>query len=584
MNSKISNKMKRGTLTGLIAGMGLLLFIAGCGNDDDDDNSGLSGLMGNSFNNITTYPAPEKLIYLQKDGTSIMCKVYPGQVVIMTDGASTSEVTQLVEQNSGTVSAQVPNAGLYLATIDPGIINAFLSAMYLSPLVIDAFPNRYVRGKSAFGSCGATAVTGDKNSTIQTIDLSADMGCPSNFYHKDAVAAVAGQNSTSVNINDVTVYNAETDSAGADTYKSMQKMLELLNYAKQNNLPVVINMSMGGNDYIQDDDYHYYRRFGYLLQAVEKQDPHLLDNAVIFLSGADVSRNETSDYNRLHNDFPASPIWDHLYFVGSQEGASGCGMGYADYGTANYLAAPACGILTGPDCQVSGNSFSVPQISSLVAQTYQMLQEADKQVSMPEITSKLWDYQKLHNGDLPSAATLYSLCAGDGGFDNRYDGTWSGTFYYTAEIPQQSGPPEVVNTSFILTVTLESVYYVPGQTQYLNVKAVTCSDPSFGATLAIAPVVNLSIALLPAYFGSPSTTGMGINVEFPNGSHIFTTNSIDGSFIVDENGYVLESTDAVSNEAFSAGGTVENSNEPGSGPGGYAYNWCTFKSWSLLRL
>jgi hypothetical protein len=24
-------------------------------------------------------------------------------------------------------------------------------------------------------------------------------------------------------------------------------------------------------------------------------------------------------------------------------------------------------------------------------------------------------------------------------------------------------------------------------------------------------------------------------------------------------------------------------NTPGSGPGGYAYNWCTFTSWSLTK-
>jgi hypothetical protein len=61
---------------------------------------------------------------------------------------------------------------------------------------------------------------------------------------------------------------------------------------------------------------------------------------------------------------------------------------------------------------------------------------------------------------------------------------------------------------------------------------------------------------------------MGITVEFPNGVLIFTSNFVDGAFTVDVNGRILAKTNLVANEAFSAGGTVENSNLPGSGPGG----------------
>jgi hypothetical protein len=76
---------------------------------------------------------------------------------------------------------------------------------------------------------------------------------------------------------------------------------------------------------------------------------------------------------------------------------------------------------------------------------------------------------------------------------------------------------------------------------------------------------------------------MGINIEFPNGSHIATTNTVDGSFTIDVNGRLLANTNLVQKEAFSAGSGIGNSNEPGSGPGGYAYNWCTFTGWSLVR-
>jgi hypothetical protein len=164
-----------------------------------------------------------------------------------------------------------------------------------------------------------------------------------------------------------------------------------------------------------------------------------------------------------------------------------------------------------------------------------------------------------------------------------YDGNWTGTFYYTATIPQPSGPPTIVNESFTLGINLVSTVSVPGQPHLLTVTSATCSDQIFGAISPIVPATPLSIALLPASFGSSSSLGMGITVQFPNGSQIATTNSPEGAFTVDANGRVLANTNLVSNNAFFASGTIDNSNLPGSGPGGYAYNWCTFTSWSLTK-
>jgi hypothetical protein len=364
----------------------------------------------------------------------------------------------------------------------------------------------------------------------------------------------------------------------------MKKTLEVLNYAHEHNLPVVINMSMGGRDNVEGDNYWYYRRYITMFQAIEMKTPHLLDNAVLLMSAGDTNINETDDLEYLHAEFPGSPVWDHIYMVGSQEAPFGCGMGYADKGTANYLSAPACDVtIPGSPCPGTGNSFAVPRISGLVAETWEMLQEAGVVVTIPEITSALCTWQAQHNGQLPTVSQLFNLFAG-GEPEVNYAGTWSGTFYYKATIPQESGPPQVVNTSFILTMTLEATVALPGYPHMLKVKAVTCSDPTFGATMAVAPDPQLSMALLPATYGSVSDQGMGIIIKFPNGSQIFSTNSPAGAFTVATDGSKLESTSLVTNNAFSAIGTVDNSNDPGSGPGGYAYNWCKFKSWSLVKL
>jgi hypothetical protein len=154
----------------------------------------------------------------------------------------------------------------------------------------------------------------------------------------------------------------------------MKKTLEVLNYAHEHNLPVVINMSMGGIDTIPGDNYWYYRRYITMFQAIEMKNPHLLDNALLLMSCSDIDVNETDDLEYLHQEFPSSPVWDHIYMVGSQEAPNGCGMGYADKGTANYVSAPAFDVpIPDSQCPGTGNSFAVPRVSSLVAQTYEML-------------------------------------------------------------------------------------------------------------------------------------------------------------------------------------------------------------------
>lgn len=573
----------------------VLVSAAGCKENNDEDQP--SGLPEGSFDNLTTYPAPALQEFVRKDGSEASMLVYPGQVILLSPTGTVEAISQLITGNEGTVTVQLPGAGFYLVTVDPEKENDFIRAMFQSSLVADAFPNVVITGKhdekqdgsvlkafpDAESNRSGVSAGGDKNSLIQTIDLNVTMGCPDGITHMQAVANVAGNSGVSVNINDVTVPQSG-NLQGADYCKAMKKTLEVLNYAHDNGLPVVINMSMGGIDSVAGDNYWYYRRYITMFTAIEMKTPHLLDNAVLLMSCGDTNVNETSDLQYLQSEFPGSPVWDHIYMVGSQEAPFGCGMGYANKGTANYLSAPACNVsIPGSQCPGTGNSFAVPRISGLVAETYEMLKEAGIEVKIPDITSALYTWQGQHNGQLPTASQLFSLFAG-GEPEVSYEGTWSGTFYYKASIPQESGPPQVVNTSFILTITMEAIAAVPGYPHVMKITAVTCSDPSFGATMATVPDQQLSMVSLPATYGSASDLGMGIMVLFPNGTRIFTANSPAGAFTIDSGGNKLENTSLVTNNAFTALGSYNNSNEPGSGPGGYAYNWCTFKSWSMVRL
>ena len=164
-----------------------------------------------------------------------------------------------------------------------------------------------------------------------------------------------------------------------------------------------------------------------------------------------------------------------------------------------------------------------------------------------------------------------------------YDGTWNGTFYYTAKIPQDPDPPLYVNSSFTLSITMVSLASFPGFDQVLNITTATCSDPTFGATSPVVPVTPISVAVLPEFFGGTPKLGMGFTVNFPNGSYIYTNNTVENSFTVDPYGQYISSSEIVSGEAYGASGIIGNANEPGSGPGGYAWNWCTFTDWTFTR-
>lgn len=173
---------------------------------------------------------------------------------------------------------------------------------------------------------------------------------------------------------------------------------------------------------------------------------------------------------------------------------------------------------------------------------------------------------------------------GGGGGGGKYDGTWRGIFHYMVSVSSSSGPPQMVAASLTLTVTL--VTKVSGAltgTEVLTVTNASCTDATFGAVTPVTPDATLSLALLPSTFGTTAPSGDGISVMFPNGSTIATTNGA-GALSVSSDGKTLSSTSAVSTMAFTASsGTVADSNMPGSGPGGYAYNSCTFTDWTLVK-
>lgn len=565
------------------------------GDKDDDDNNNNSDLFADYFDNMTTYPEPATTTWVTEDGKTITAVVYPGQIVLFTKNAKAADVTTLVTQNNGTIVLQIPNVGFYVATVETAQTQPFLTAMYASAFVSHAFPNgpsqvRFTDLKATdlteLVSAKSTLGDGDANSIIQTVDAAVDVEC-GGLTHMEGVARVARAEGVEAHINDISKHPITRQ---PDLVEPYTKTAELIENAYNNDMPIVINLSLGGDDDVVGSNYFFMFDMCLLLESMLKYNPHILDNAVIYMAVTNNHSNATAELNALtQNNFPDSPIWNHLYFVGAEEGANGCGLGtdpgngWVNNATANYMAAPSCNVpIPDSECKLTGNSFATPKISGLTAKTYELLQEMGQTFSMPEVAFQLNAYQGLHNGTLPSAQELANLMAGVVPAVS-YDGTWSGTFNYTATIYHDNDPPEIINTSFILTMTLKSKVAVPGYPHLMKITGVTCSDPSFGATMVVLPDTTISMAFLPKEYGIASESGYGIIIQFPNGFNIGTNNGSNGTFTISADGNTLKSTPLVEDEAFSAGNIALSSNDPGSGPGGYAYNWCTFRNWTLTR-
>lgn len=578
----------------------------GCSKDDDpddNDNQQPSVLFEGAFDSITTYPETTEITFVTQEGGLLKAEVFPGQIIIQVAGPSAEQVRELVVKNGGKIVVQVPTAGHYMAQIDPQKTSIFLNAMYKSPLVKLACPNMRSTGKANIsvtaeltgtGSDGninesagnrvLKSSLGDAGSIIQTVDVLSSAKC-GQMTHLEAVALTAAQSGVSVNTNDVTV---ETDE-NADLSLPFRKTIELIEYSYVNKTPVVINLSMGGDDSIPGCPNQFYTIMAWMLDSISRYNPQILDYAVIMMACTNNYEDETQEINDLKSVNPGSVLWNHLYFVGSEEGAGGCatpgtGLGFATPGTANYLTAPACDqTIPTTNCIVSGNSAAVPQVSGVIAKTYELLKQDNQTMQLWEVADALWQYQKVYSGTLPTPDQLVAFITGIVPV-SLYDGTWQGTFQYSASVPQEEGPNVIVNTSFMITFTMKSEVSLPGYPHLLRFQAVTCSDPRFGATMAVLPDPQLSMAFLPGTYGSQSESGMAFLIEFPNGSTIFTNNTDDGSFTVDPTGNIIESTALVEDDAFLAATNIGDSNDPLSGPGLYAYNWCTFRHWKIVRV
>ena len=389
----------------------VLMINAGCKKDKDDNNNDPqnSTLFEGAFDHRTTHPDPAVKTYVTQEGGLQQTEIYPGEIVVLVSGPSAEQVNELVTKNGGTIIVQVPKAGHYVVEVEPDKTNEFLNAMYDSPLVKFARPNQPCKARTVnaeFPEDGTlkASLTGNEGSIIQTVDVEAAIDGCGNVSHLDAISRIAAKSGVGVNTNDVST-NIYGDT---DFDLPFRETLQLIEYSYIHKTPVVINVSLGGRDDVPGAALAFYQFMCHALDSISSNDPKILEYSVVLMSCTDILQNETQTINSLKSVDPSSAIWNHLYFVGATEGPGGCttpgeGVGYADPGTQNYLSAPACNQpIPDAQCTATGNSAAVPQISGVVAKTYELLKQDNKTMQVSEITEYLWAYQNTYSGNLPT--------------------------------------------------------------------------------------------------------------------------------------------------------------------------------------
>lgn len=104
--------------------------------------TGSLGLLAGAVSYTGPYPAVRPISYTTRDGSNVTVEGFPGQVQVFVALSVTESTARLgIQSLGGSVLAQIPKMGYYLAGVAAGAESAFIAAARLSPVVVDALPN-----------------------------------------------------------------------------------------------------------------------------------------------------------------------------------------------------------------------------------------------------------------------------------------------------------------------------------------------------------------------------------------------------------------------------------------------------------
>ncbi len=104
--------------------------------------TGSMGLLSGAVSYTGPYPAVGPISYTTKDGSNVTVEGFPGQVQVFVALSVTESAARLgIQSLGGSVLAQIPKMGYYLAGVAASGESAFITAIRQSPAVVDALPN-----------------------------------------------------------------------------------------------------------------------------------------------------------------------------------------------------------------------------------------------------------------------------------------------------------------------------------------------------------------------------------------------------------------------------------------------------------
>ena len=404
------------------------------------------GVTRDAFINQDGYPAPGMISFTDASGVAQQVFGFPGQVQIFAGAGSSDEIEDLVEANSGDIISQIPYLDYYLASVAPGTEGSFITSLFTSGLVADAFPNLMLeRGYIDLTDIPSPNPDGsfpkdmdlqsrvDGNTHLFVIDdfvrEDINAGDPPTHGHTVGYVAAKGLPAPGAHIN-ISALSIGGEYALTTDLWMIALMVVSQELGYDTNANAIINVSLegsmrgsGGNN-LSDEQYKAnieatLRQYATALDFLGAVNPQALERiAIVTIAGnGNPSGVDLSDViGRLRKDFPkvfppeASGGGDHLMIVGGTHADSDQvdkGFNYSSNAGDVFYAPANTVVVDDKGGTVNGTSYAAPAVTNLLQQTL----IANPGMTVSQVT-KAFRAAYLRLGRLPTLGELLGEVTG----------------------------------------------------------------------------------------------------------------------------------------------------------------------------
>jgi len=338
-------------------------------------------------------PLPAPVTYTDPAGQTGTVLAYPGQVVLIVDPSVLDDAgaQQLIQQNGGSVLAEIPAAGEYWVSTRPGDEGTFITAVAAQAGVSLAMPNVPITVSDGVvdltGATSLTPISLKQNNIAQIDDFNAAGTCGTHGTEVGAVLAQSGimlsQFQVGGSVSDVVFGVARlAQGAAAGLEGTLVVNMSLQSTGEPNDqvdrsacqtTPTLSQCSQGASTYAKWKA----AQLGFLEQIaamVQHLDPLVRDNTLLVVSAGNAGMNLSPELGDLETKYPDA--FSHTMIVGSNNAptprrppalAKGHNFSSNDADMI-YAQGFGVGIPGNPGCNVDGTSFAAPQVANLAAQ------------------------------------------------------------------------------------------------------------------------------------------------------------------------------------------------------------------------